>query len=88
MKYSRADSAWTGVVWYQNTDGDEVGRCKVPCFEKPEATLSPKDNIEFRPFKSSRHTLNIVEPRYSDIGLCDTSPIASDVTWYQLIPHR
>jgi hypothetical protein len=27
------------------------------------------------------------ESGYNDIGLCDTSPIASDILWYQLIPH-
>jgi len=26
-----------------------------------------------------------VEPRYNDIGLCDTSYTASDILWYQLI---
>jgi hypothetical protein len=28
-----------------------------------------------------------VEPSYNDIGLYDTSPIASDILWYQLIRH-
>jgi hypothetical protein len=28
-----------------------------------------------------------VEPGYKDIDLCDTTPIASDILWYQLIPH-
>ena len=28
-----------------------------------------------------------VELGYNDIGLCDTSSIASDILWYQLIPH-
>jgi hypothetical protein len=32
-------------------------------------------------------TLNTGEPGYDDIGLCDTSSIASDIQWYQLIPH-
>jgi hypothetical protein len=27
------------------------------------------------------------EPAYNDIGLGDTSSIASDILWYQLIPH-
>ena len=31
--------------------------------------------------------INIVEPGYNDIGLCDTPPIASDILWYQLIPR-
>jgi hypothetical protein len=28
---------------------------------------------------------NTVEPGYNDIGLHDTSPITSDIQWYQLI---
>jgi hypothetical protein len=28
-----------------------------------------------------------VEPGYNDIGLYDTSTIASDILWYKLIPH-
>jgi hypothetical protein len=31
--------------------------------------------------------LNTVEPGYNDIGLYVTSPIASDIQRYQLIPH-
>jgi hypothetical protein len=30
---------------------------------------------------------NTVEPVYNDIGLYDTSPIESDILWYQLICH-
>jgi hypothetical protein len=30
---------------------------------------------------------NTVEPGYNDIALYDTSPIASDILWYQLIHH-
>jgi hypothetical protein len=30
---------------------------------------------------------NTMEPGYNGIGLCDTSSIASDILWYQLIPH-
>jgi hypothetical protein len=29
----------------------------------------------------------IAEPGYNDIGLSDTSSIASDILWYQVIPH-
>jgi len=28
-----------------------------------------------------------LEPCYNDIGLRDTTYIASDILWYQLIPH-
>jgi hypothetical protein len=28
-----------------------------------------------------------VEPGYNDIGLYNTSFMASDILWYQLIPH-
>jgi len=27
------------------------------------------------------------DPGYNDMGACDTSSIASDILWYQLIPH-
>jgi hypothetical protein len=27
------------------------------------------------------------KPSYNDIGLCDTSSVASDILWDQLIPH-
>jgi hypothetical protein len=30
---------------------------------------------------------NTVEPGYNDIDLYDTSPITSDIVWYQLIPY-
>jgi hypothetical protein len=29
-----------------------------------------------------------VELCYNDIGLCDTSSIASNIPWYQLTPHK
>jgi len=29
-----------------------------------------------------------VKPGYKNVGLCITSPILSDILWYQLIPHR
>jgi hypothetical protein len=31
--------------------------------------------------------MNTLEPGYNDIGLYDTSSIASDMMWYQLIPY-
>jgi hypothetical protein len=34
-----------------------------------------------------KNKLTTVEPGYNDIGLYDTSPITSDILWYQLIPH-
>jgi hypothetical protein len=30
---------------------------------------------------------NTVEPGYNDVGLCETPSKASDILWYQLIPH-
>jgi hypothetical protein len=27
------------------------------------------------------------EPAYNDIGFHDTAPLATDILWYQLIPH-
>jgi hypothetical protein len=29
----------------------------------------------------------MIEPGYNDIGQCNTSSIASDILWYQLIPR-
>jgi hypothetical protein len=34
------------------------------------------------------HLSHTVEICYNDIGLCDTSSIASNIPWYQLIPHK
>jgi len=31
---------------------------------------------------------NAFEPAYKDIGLYNTSPIATDIQWYQLVPRR
>jgi hypothetical protein len=38
--------------------------------------------------KTNREAKYRVEPCYNDIDLYDTSPIASDIPWYQLILHR
>jgi len=35
----------------------------------------------------SSRPVHTMEPGYNDIGLCDTSSIASDILWCQLIPH-
>jgi hypothetical protein len=37
--------------------------------------------------ESSTVFLSTVERAYNDIGLYDTSPIPSDILWYQLIRH-
>jgi hypothetical protein len=34
-----------------------------------------------------RNVLNVIEPVYNDIGLYDTSSIASYILWYQFIHH-
>jgi hypothetical protein len=34
------------------------------------------------------HLENTVEFGYNNIGYCDTSPIASNTQWYELIPHK
>jgi hypothetical protein len=41
-----------------------------------------KDNVQYLVIKTYT-----VEPGYNIIGLYDTSSIASDILWYQLIPH-
>jgi hypothetical protein len=33
------------------------------------------------------HFVYTVEPGYNDVGLYDTSSVALDTRWYQLIPH-
>jgi hypothetical protein len=34
-----------------------------------------------------KHYSNTAEPGYNDNGLYDTSPITSELLWYQLIRH-
>jgi hypothetical protein len=36
---------------------------------------------------SKNRQKDTVEPGYNDIGLYGTSPIASDILRYQLVPH-
>ena len=36
----------------------------------------------------SPYAVCTVEPGYNNICLYDTPPIAADILWYQLIPHR
>ena len=45
-------------------------------------TVTVVFNIEER-----NQILSTVELCYNDVGLCDTSPTASDIPRYQLIPH-
>jgi hypothetical protein len=47
-------------------------------------TASQTDGQKWQPYQALYYT---VEPGYNDIGLYDTSPIASDILLYQLIPH-
>jgi len=56
-------------------------------------TVLPRTLRHFWPYliktglgRSCEKNLQTVETAYDDIGLCDTSPIASDTPWYQLIP--
>jgi hypothetical protein len=32
--------------------------------------------------------INTVKLGYSNIGVCDTLSIASNIQWYELIPHK
>jgi len=42
--------------------------------------------VAFRNFAKARNQrINTVKPVYNDIGLGDTSFIASDILWYQLV---
>jgi hypothetical protein len=38
--------------------------------------------------KTNREAKYTAEPGHNDIGLCDTSPIASDIPWHQQILRR
>jgi len=43
--------------------------------------------VAFRDFADARNQgIKTVKPGYNDIGLCDTSFIASDILRYQLLP--
>jgi hypothetical protein len=61
-----------------------------------EVSMNQYDRPPWDPVESYPNTpctfrwliiVNTVEPGYNDIGLYDTSPIASDILWYQLIPR-
>jgi hypothetical protein len=39
-------------------------------------------------FHMIQEKISTVEPGYNDIGLYDTSSIASDILWYELITPR
>jgi len=41
--------------------------------------------IKVAPIRSRK--IRTVEPGYNDIGLCDTSSIALDILWHQLISY-
>jgi hypothetical protein len=43
--------------------------------------------IKYRVMKACGVTKYAVEHHYSDISLYDTLSIASDILWYQLMPH-
>ena len=49
--------------------------CTVPQLRRPQS-LHPKNEGVYTG-----------KPGYNDAGLCETLSIASDILWYQLIPH-
>jgi hypothetical protein len=55
-------------------------------FKRQKAVGNWKNGV-VKTLKLLTCTRYIVEPSYNDIGLYDTSSIASDILWYQLIPH-
>jgi hypothetical protein len=54
------------------------------CFKKGEGFT---DSCIYRNSHPPSKQVNTVEPGYNDVGLCSTSPIESDILWYQSIPH-
>jgi hypothetical protein len=62
-----------------------IGKYLVICITWQDVQRNKIQFIIFcSPFIFYRIT---VEPGYNDIGLYGTSSIASDILWYQLIPH-
>jgi hypothetical protein len=57
--------------------------CKVPLILLTDLNQT----YNFCPIQDMNFQENTVEPFYKDISLCDTSSIASDILWYQLIPY-
>ena len=53
----------------------------------PDSGLSQGGRGVATPGVKMGRKVNTVEPGYNDIGLYDTTSIASDILWYQLIPH-
>jgi hypothetical protein len=76
-----------GTHWIGNLTVPFMDTNRVGVFRCQQLILSglclcySLDNITFLDNAST------VEPGYNDIGLCDISPIASDILWYQLIPY-
>jgi hypothetical protein len=60
---------------------------KIFVFLTPLWTRIATVNNHFTVNTSCPEEVITVEPRYNDICLYDTSSIASDILWYQLIRH-
>ena len=78
LPFDAAYFDWLGVqnVIFSSVMSVSVGQvCTNPCRKFAQET------------KLLTVAQNTVEPGYNDIGLYDTSPITSDILWYQLIPH-
>jgi hypothetical protein len=69
--------------WFYGMEVDDFSTCVT--------SLLPLQHLRFKGPSLDLHYFrmlqNTVEPAYNDIGLYDTSYIASDILWYQLIPH-
>jgi hypothetical protein len=68
---------WLGVqnVIFSSVMSVSVGQgCTIPCRKVAQET------------KLRTVAQHIVESGYNDIGLYGTTPITSDILWYQLIP--
>jgi hypothetical protein len=51
-----------------------------PCVHVPSIMVFTRHGARW----GSHRNLSTVEPGYKDIGVCDTSSIASDILWYQI----
>jgi len=62
-------------------------KCLLICNDNRKSVLNYVCTVYLVSWYLPHLELNTVKPSYNDIGLCDISSVASDILWYQLIPH-
>ena len=84
---ARACAVTLYLTQFASGSVDSVGRLLLPVIEATCLFL-----IFYSPTSSllthcGQHEPNTVEPGHNDIDLSDISPTASDILWFQSIPH-